>query len=42
MSGFQARWRELRKDGWTWKPSVGLSNDVIYITPGKTKKDVRA
>uniref|UniRef100_H3H9X9 Uncharacterized protein n=1 Tax=Phytophthora ramorum TaxID=164328 RepID=H3H9X9_PHYRM len=41
MSGFQARWRELRKDGWTWKRSEGLSNDVIYIKPGKTKKDVR-
>uniref|UniRef100_H3GLY6 PiggyBac transposable element-derived protein domain-containing protein n=1 Tax=Phytophthora ramorum TaxID=164328 RepID=H3GLY6_PHYRM len=41
MSGFQARWRELRKDGWTWKRSEGLSNDMIYIKPGKTKKDVR-
>ncbi|GMF22295.1 unnamed protein product [Phytophthora fragariaefolia] len=38
---FQARWRELKKAGWQSKRSVGFSVDFTYITPGKTKKDIR-
>lgn len=38
---FQARWRELKRDGWTSKPPAGLSNDFFYIKPGKSKKGVR-
>ncbi|ETL78423.1 hypothetical protein L917_20767 [Phytophthora nicotianae] len=38
---FKACWRELKRDGWTSKPPVGLSNDFFYIKPGKTKKGVR-
>ncbi|KAE9349997.1 hypothetical protein PF008_g6662 [Phytophthora fragariae] len=37
---FQARWRELKRDGWTSKPPAGLSNDFFYIKPGKSKKGV--
>ncbi|ETP00353.1 hypothetical protein F441_22227, partial [Phytophthora nicotianae CJ01A1] len=38
---FKSCWRELKRDGWTSKPPVGLSNDFFYIKPGKTKKGVR-
>ncbi|OWZ02587.1 hypothetical protein PHMEG_00025825 [Phytophthora megakarya] len=38
---FQARWRELKKAGWASKRPTGLSDDFIYLKPGKTKKDVR-
>ncbi|KAL3656735.1 hypothetical protein V7S43_018399 [Phytophthora oleae] len=37
---FQARWRELKSDGWTSKRPAGLSNDFFYIKPGKTKQSV--
>ncbi|ETM56710.1 hypothetical protein L914_00364 [Phytophthora nicotianae] len=39
--GFQARWRELKKAGWTTKRPTGVSVDFTYLKPGKTKKDVR-
>ncbi|KAG1691749.1 hypothetical protein DVH05_026123 [Phytophthora capsici] len=38
---FKACWKELKRDGWTSKPPVGLSNDFFYIKPGKTKKGLR-
>ncbi|POM58794.1 Hypothetical protein PHPALM_36511 [Phytophthora palmivora] len=38
---FQARWRELKKTGWTSKKPTGLSVDFTYLRPGKTKKDAR-
>ncbi|ETM97254.1 hypothetical protein F441_16842, partial [Phytophthora nicotianae CJ01A1] len=38
---FQARWRELKKAGWTTKRPTGLSVDFTYLKPGNTKKDVR-
>uniref|UniRef100_H3H5R1 PiggyBac transposable element-derived protein domain-containing protein n=1 Tax=Phytophthora ramorum TaxID=164328 RepID=H3H5R1_PHYRM len=38
---FQARWRELKKAGWNSKRPTGLSDDFIYLMPGKTNKDVR-
>ncbi|ETI43322.1 hypothetical protein F443_11699 [Phytophthora nicotianae P1569] len=39
MSGFRARWAELKKVGWTSRRPVGLSDNFTYIKPGKTKKD---
>ncbi|KAG1705074.1 hypothetical protein DVH05_005098 [Phytophthora capsici] len=41
MSGFRARWAELKKEGWTSKRPTGLSVDFTYIKPGKTKADTR-
>lgn len=41
MSGFRARWKELRQEGWSSKPPTGLSNDHTYLKPGKSKTDVR-
>ncbi|KAG1689608.1 hypothetical protein DVH05_028512 [Phytophthora capsici] len=41
MSGFRLRWAELTKEGWRSRPPTGLSNDYMYLKPGKTKKDVR-
>ncbi|ETL83354.1 hypothetical protein L917_16691, partial [Phytophthora nicotianae] len=38
---FQARWRELKKDGWSSKRPSGLSVDFTYLKFGKTKKGVR-
>ncbi|GMF48767.1 unnamed protein product [Phytophthora fragariaefolia] len=38
---FQARWRELKKAGWTSKRPTGLSVDFTYLKPGKTIKDVK-
>ncbi|GMF34973.1 unnamed protein product [Phytophthora fragariaefolia] len=38
---FQARWRELKKTGWTSKRPTGLSVDFTYLKPGKTIKDVK-
>ncbi|KAG6608855.1 uncharacterized protein IUM83_12869 [Phytophthora cinnamomi] len=38
---FQARWRELKKAGWTSKRPSGLSVDFTYLKPGKTIKGVR-
>jgi hypothetical protein len=35
---FQARWRELRKLGWSSSKPSGLSNDYTYLKPGKKKK----
>ncbi|ETI56945.1 hypothetical protein F443_00680 [Phytophthora nicotianae P1569] len=29
-------WRELYKQGWTPKPSTGLSNDHRYVRPGRS------
>ncbi|ETN21670.1 hypothetical protein PPTG_01801 [Phytophthora nicotianae INRA-310] len=37
---FRARWREMKKDGWTSKKPSGVSVDYIYLKPGKTIKDV--
>jgi hypothetical protein len=36
---FQARWRELKRVGWTSRRPTGLSNDLIYIKPGKPKTE---
>lgn len=41
MSGFRARWAELKKEGWSSKRPAGLSVDFTYLKPGKTKKDTR-
>ncbi|KAG3241290.1 hypothetical protein PI124_g13834 [Phytophthora idaei] len=41
MPRFKARWRELRREGWDSRHPTGLSNDYIYVMPGKTKKDKR-
>ncbi|KAF1785512.1 hypothetical protein GQ600_15576 [Phytophthora cactorum] len=41
MSGFPARWAELKKEGWDSKKPVGLSDDYTYLKPGKTQKDIR-
>ncbi|KAK1930141.1 hypothetical protein P3T76_014375 [Phytophthora citrophthora] len=40
---FQARWRELKKAGWTSKrpTGLGLSVNFTYLKPGKTIKDVK-
>ncbi|GMF39890.1 unnamed protein product [Phytophthora fragariaefolia] len=38
---FQARWRELKKAGWTSKRPSGLSVDFTYLKPGKTIKNVK-
>ncbi|KAG1703779.1 hypothetical protein DVH05_006793 [Phytophthora capsici] len=37
---FRARWRKLRKEGWSHKRPSGLSDDFVYLKPGKTKTDV--
>ncbi|KAG6944456.1 hypothetical protein JG688_00017067, partial [Phytophthora aleatoria] len=41
MSGFPARWAELKKEGCDSKKPVGLSDDYTYLKPGKTQKDIR-
>ncbi|KAK1942774.1 PiggyBac transposable element-derived protein 4 [Phytophthora citrophthora] len=38
---FQARWRELKKAGWTSKLPTGLSVNFTYLKPGKAIKDVK-
>ncbi|KAE9345279.1 hypothetical protein PR003_g8031 [Phytophthora rubi] len=38
---FQARWRELKKAGWTSKRPTGLSVDFTYLKPGKTTKGAK-
>uniref|UniRef100_H3GHY7 Uncharacterized protein n=1 Tax=Phytophthora ramorum TaxID=164328 RepID=H3GHY7_PHYRM len=38
---FQARWRELKRVGWTSTLPAGLSNDFFDIKPGKTKQGTR-
>ncbi|KAI9989090.1 hypothetical protein PInf_022827 [Phytophthora infestans] len=38
---FQARWRELRREGWSSKRPQGLSVDFTYIMPGQSTKGVR-
>ncbi|KAL3672586.1 hypothetical protein V7S43_001881 [Phytophthora oleae] len=37
---FRARWREMKKDGWTYKKPTGHSVDFVYLKPGKNIKDV--
>ncbi|KAG1709385.1 hypothetical protein DVH05_020040 [Phytophthora capsici] len=38
---FQARWRELRREGWSSKRPQGLSVGFTYIMPGQSTKGVR-